>query len=359
LLWGRVIVPDLGWIWSIVGIVLLVNLAIAFAFPAAVHATVETLSARPVGSILAGLITLLLFAPAVTILAISVIGIIVIPFLTCAVIAGWMIGKVAVAAWIGRGILHQDDPDSRGQTVRSMAIGFALIVLTYMIPVLGLAAWASVGVLGLGTATLTLMASMKRERPLPPPQPVGSSSAAPGPPAPPAPLSVPADAVPMAEAYVPPAAASFQPPVPPPVSAVPLTAGTGPADLTAFPRATFMERLGAAALDLIVVGIGYNLFDWWDDDRAFFVILVAYHIVFWTLKGTTLGGMILNLRVVRTDGSAVTPSDAVVRGLTSLLSFFALGLGFLWILRDPERQAWHDRVAGTYVVTVPRNWPLP
>ena len=26
--------------------------------------------------------------------------------------------------------------------------------------------------------------------------------------------------------------------------------------------------------------------------------------------------------------------------------------------RDEERQAWHDRVAGTYVVKVPRNFPL-
>ena len=34
------------------------------------------------------------------------------------------------------------------------------------------------------------------------------------------------------------------------------------------------------------------------------------------------------------------------------------GIGFLWILRDPERQAWHDRIAGTFVVNVPRNWPI-
>jgi len=35
-----------------------------------------------------------------------------------------------------------------------------------------------------------------------------------------------------------------------------------------------------------------------------------------------------------------------------------LGLGFLWIVWDPERQAWHDRVAGTYVVKVPRAYPI-
>ena len=35
-----------------------------------------------------------------------------------------------------------------------------------------------------------------------------------------------------------------------------------------------------------------------------------------------------------------------------------LGLGCLWIIKDADRQAWHDKIAGTYVVKVPRNWPL-
>jgi hypothetical protein len=367
LLWGRVIVPDLTWIWTIVGIVLLVNLAIALAFPRAVRTCAETLSARPVGSFFAGLLTLLLFAPVVTILAISVVGLIIIPFLCCALVAGWMLGKVSVARWIGAGIMREDDPDSRGQGIRSMLIGFALICLTYMIPVLGLAAWAMVGVFGLGTATLTVMAGLKRERPLPPPQPVMPSAPPPAPAWGPPPVSADAmpGTVPLAtssgDVYVPPAAVPFQP-APPPANASassPAASIGGPADLTAFPRSTFLERISAAGLDIVLVLIAYNLFDWWHDGRAFLVLLLAYHVVFWTLKGTTVGGIIFNLRLVRSDGSALTPSDAVVRGLTALLSAFALGLGFLWILRDPERQAWHDRVAGTYVVTVPRNWPLP
>jgi uncharacterized RDD family membrane protein YckC len=48
-----------------------------------------------------------------------------------------------------------------------------------------------------------------------------------------------------------------------------------------------------------------------------------------------------------------------VRALSAIFSFAALGLGCFWILRDPESQAWHDKIAGTYVVKVPRNWPLP
>jgi uncharacterized RDD family membrane protein YckC len=72
-----------------------------------------------------------------------------------------------------------------------------------------------------------------------------------------------------------------------------------------------------------------------------------------------VGGIICQLRVIRTDGSPLRFVDALVRGLSSIFSFAVLGLGCLWILRDPERQAWHDRIAGTYVVEVPRGWPLP
>jgi uncharacterized RDD family membrane protein YckC len=32
-------------------------------------------------------------------------------------------------------------------------------------------------------------------------------------------------------------------------------------------------------------------------------------------------------------------------------SALPLGLGFAWAARDPRGQAWHDRIAGTVVVT--------
>jgi uncharacterized RDD family membrane protein YckC len=62
--------------------------------------------------------------------------------------------------------------------------------------------------------------------------------------------------------------------------------------------------------------------------------------------------------VIRTTGEPLRPIDAVVRGLSSLFSIAALGIGCLWMLRDPARQAWHDKIAGTYVVKVPKDWPL-
>ena len=38
------------------------------------------------------------------------------------------------------------------------------------------------------------------------------------------------------------------------------------------------------------------------------------------------------------------------RQLAKLLSLIPLGLGFWWMLWDPRRQTWHDKIAGTIVV---------
>ena len=68
-----------------------------------------------------------------------------------------------------------------------------------------------------------------------------------------------------------------------------------------------------------------------------------------------MGGIICGLRLTRTQGTDLRVIDAVVRGLASVFSFAALGIGCLWMLQDPERQMWHDKIAGTLVVKVPRQ----
>jgi uncharacterized RDD family membrane protein YckC len=128
--------------------------------------------------------------------------------------------------------------------------------------------------------------------------------------------------------------------------------------LLTFPHAPFRDRLAAGVLDLILVIIVNQMLMPRGGPNTFLLALLVYHVGFWTWKGTTLGGIICRLRLVRVDGSPLQFVDALVRGLTSLFSLAVIGLGFFWILRDPERQAWHDHIAGTYVVSVPRTWPI-
>jgi uncharacterized RDD family membrane protein YckC len=151
---------------------------------------------------------------------------------------------------------------------------------------------------------------------------------------------------------VPPGAWAAAVPPPPPVPP-----GT---DQRAFPYAAFLDRAAAFALDVILVFIAFRLLGIRgpDDEGRFFLLLLAYHVGFWAWKGATVGGIICNLRLVRTDGGRLQVVDALVRGLSSILSLVVVGLGVLWILKDPERQSWHDKIAGTYVVKVPRNYPV-
>jgi hypothetical protein len=54
-----------------------------------------------------------------------------------------------VARWIGSRVAGEDDPPSWLQATRSFTIGFILIALAYMVPVIGLITWPSSGRSGL------------------------------------------------------------------------------------------------------------------------------------------------------------------------------------------------------------------
>ena len=131
--------------------------------------------------------------------------------------------------------------------------------------------------------------------------------------------------------------------------------------LVAQPRAMFRDRLAAFIVDLLAVGMVAAflgaIFDF-DGPGPFFPMLLVYYIVLWTWKQTTFGGIVCQLRLVRADGMPLSFADSLVRGLAGIFSLLVFGLGALWIIRDPERQAWHDKIAGTYVVKVPRTWSL-
>jgi uncharacterized RDD family membrane protein YckC len=128
------------------------------------------------------------------------------------------------------------------------------------------------------------------------------------------------------------------------------------ADPAALPRAGFLVRVAALAIDTLVVGVVVALASAFAP--AFLLVLAAYGAVLWRLRGTTIGGTVFGLRVVRIDGREVDWTTAWLRALGCFLSLLPLGLGFLWIAFDRERQAWHDKVAGTVVLRVPRGVSL-
>jgi uncharacterized RDD family membrane protein YckC/DNA-binding transcriptional regulator YdaS (Cro superfamily) len=77
----------------------------------------------------------------------------------------------------------------------------------------------------------------------------------------------------------------------------------------------------------------------------------AIIVAFWSLVGQTPGMRFLAIRVTDEGGGGhIAPRTAIRRLLGVIVSLVPLGLGFLAILRDPKRRAWHDRMTGTEVV---------
>ena len=74
---------------------------------------------------------------------------------------------------------------------------------------------------------------------------------------------------------------------------------------------------------------------------------------FWALVGQTPGMRFLSIRLTCQGSRDITFGLAVRRFLAVIVSVVPLGLGFLAVLRDPSRHAWHDRLTGTEVVYDP------
>ena len=81
----------------------------------------------------------------------------------------------------------------------------------------------------------------------------------------------------------------------------------------------------------------------------------VFFIYFWRLKGQTLGMQVWKIKTINGRGEILTFAECVVRFFFATFSFAVMGLGFVWILFDPDRLAWHDRASGTRVVFLGKN----
>jgi uncharacterized RDD family membrane protein YckC len=128
-----------------------------------------------------------------------------------------------------------------------------------------------------------------------------------------------------------------------------------PVSWATLPRAGFWIRVAASLLDAILISVAAAMIHlaW-----LFLLLFAAYCIVLWALKGTTIGGIICGLKLVRLDDRPVDWTVAIVRGLAGFLSLAVLGLGFMWVAFDDEKQSWHDKIAGTTIVKMPKGVSL-
>ena len=80
------------------------------------------------------------------------------------------------------------------------------------------------------------------------------------------------------------------------------------------------------------------------------VIFLAYMIGLKFAFGATLGYRLLGMQIVSINGAKPTVKQIAIRLIAAFVSALAFGLGYLWIALDKNKQAWHDKIAGTYVI---------
>lgn len=297
--------------WIVAGFMLGFFVLVGLIFQRPVAASVAILDERPGSALLSGLLVGFFSLLLVLLLVISIVGWVLLPFVVCALAACAIIGKVAVYRYAGQALGSQLGVQFLQNPLIALVAGALIFYLCYAVPVLGAVVWLMVIPLGLGA---TILATLGRRR-------SATSATADG---------VPVDASPGVMT------------VPP----------------LLLPRVGFWMRFLATFLDFMLVGLVMAFVFPRDPAKWFLLAWSIYHLVLWTWKGTTVGGVIVGLRIVREDGSPINFAVAAVRLLGGFFSAALFFLGFFWAGWSADRQSWHDKIAGTVVIRNPKSTPL-
>lgn len=158
------------------------------------------------------------------------------------------------------------------------------------------------------------------------------------------------------------------------ISQSPLSAETAPEPSAAeLPKAGFWVRVIASVVDSILVTVvqmvlGFilgltagltggdlsgegNLMLGLTTGLFGMVLAVAYYVFFTGYCGQTPGKMAVRIKVIRTDGADIGYGSAFLREtLGKFISSILLGIGYLMVAFDSQKQGLHDKIAGTYVI---------
>ncbi len=141
-------------------------------------------------------------------------------------------------------------------------------------------------------------------------------------------------------------------------------------EVDALPKAGFWSRLVATLIDgtlvfILQLGLGLLLslagFATGDSENAVALILLvqlftivtsfAYYVSFIGYCGQTPGKMAVRVKVIQRNGEQISYLRAAFREIPcKFVSAIILGIGFLMVAFDDQKQGLHDRMADTYVI---------
>lgn len=91
----------------------------------------------------------------------------------------------------------------------------------------------------------------------------------------------------------------------------------------------------------------------------YFLLGIVYNVLFTHYFGGNLGKLVTGLRIKDQSGNKLAFNKILFRQLLSYqFSWLVFGLGFLSVLKDPNKQAWHDKTVDSNVFKVQSLLPL-
>ena len=124
--------------------------------------------------------------------------------------------------------------------------------------------------------------------------------------------------------------------------------------------AGFGSRLGAFIID-VLIGFAFavpgNLISAAGAETLGTLVSLAGTIAFLVLyckkvsQGQSWGQKVTGVRVVDvTSGASISAGRVFGRQLAKIVSQIVCFLGFFWMIWDPKKQTWHDKIVNTIVV---------
>lgn len=138
--------------------------------------------------------------------------------------------------------------------------------------------------------------------------------------------------------------------------------------------ATFWQRLLACLIDIFIFFFLHTYF--WSilaqsasGEKLLFnlylylvIVIISpigifYQVLLPFYLGGTIGKLITGLRIVSESDKTLSFKRIAFRQTAGyIFSWTFFGLGYWSIFKDPNRQAWHDKIVGSKVIVVQKNW---
>jgi len=100
-----------------------------------------------------------------------------------------------------------------------------------------------------------------------------------------------------------------------------------------------LQAIGAADEVVLIVGV-----------LAGIAVFLAYWTILHAHGRQTLGKLTIGAVVVDTNLGTIGYGRALGRLVAEIVSAIPFNLGYLWAIWDPEKQTFHDKIAGTLFI---------